>query len=218
MLASNLQVVDVLMLVGNVAPIAMYFLVLGLVNSHSRPYLITSRADFVALTCPLVPVLLWPVPTFVRSGMAWLLLLGLLLAAVLFVWMLLTTGTGFVIYNISEARCIRLLEAALRHLGVSGSWTGRTWQDDAGRITIHLRKFALLRNVTLHIETDGSHAARLVPELGAELDRRLASVAQLPSTMGACLVLIGVGLMILPLWMVGRHIHDIVDAMSNLFG
>ena len=35
---------------------------------------------------------------------------------------------------------------------------------------------------------------------------------------GACLVILGVGLMILPMWTVGRHIDDLVDAMSYLFG
>ena len=36
--------------------------------------------------------------------------------------------------------------------------------------------------------------------------------------MGACLVMLGVGLMIIPMWMVSRHIDDLVDAMSHLFG
>jgi len=218
MLAGNYQVVDVLMLVGNTAPIALYFLVLGLVNSHSRPYLISSRADFLTLTCVLTPVLLWPVPHFITLGLTWLLAVGLLLVAVVFIWMFVTTGAGFVIYNVAEARCIRLLEESLRRLGHTGRWNGQNWQADSGAFTIHIRKFALLRNVSIHIEIHTQEAGQLVRTLGTELDRRLASVAQLPSTMGACLVLIGVSLMILPMWMVGRHIHDLVDAVSYLFG
>ena len=62
MLANGYQVVDVLMLVGNVAPVAIYFLTLGLVNSHSRPYLTTSRSDFLSLTIVLIPLFLWPLP------------------------------------------------------------------------------------------------------------------------------------------------------------
>jgi hypothetical protein len=218
MFGGDYQVVDVLMLVGNVAPIALYFLVLGLVNSHARPCLITSRADFVALTCALMPVLLWPVPTFVRSGMVWLLVLGLLVAAGLFTWLLITCGPGFVVYNVSQARCTSLLEEALRRLGLSGGWSGDSWQANDGSLTIHVRRFALLRNVALHVEEHGGRRGGIVDELGAELNRRLRSVAQLPSSMGACLVLIGVCLMSLPMWMVGRHIHDLVDAMSRLFG
>lgn len=218
MFTGDYQAVDVLMLVGNSLPLAVYFLVLGLVNSHSRPYLTTSRADFIALTCALMPVLLWPVPTFVRSGMVWLLVAGLVAAAALFAHLLITIGSGFVIYNISEARAIRLLEESLRALGWRGRWVERTWESETGDVQIQVRRFAVLRNITLHIETRSPRAAEGLSALGGELHRRLATVAQLPSTMGACLVLLGVTLMILPMWMAGRHIHDVVDAVSNLFG
>ncbi len=218
MFAGDYQVVDVLMLVGNIVPIALYFLALGLVNSHARPFLITARTDFVTLSCALMPILLWPVPTFVGSGMTWVLLVGLVLVVGLFVWILTNIGTGLVIYNIDESCCHRILNDAIRAAGFKGRWTKDTWRDDAGSIAIHFRKFALLRNVTLHIEADSPTIAKCFPPLAAELDRRLATVAQLPSTRGACLVLVGVALMILPMWMVGRHIHDIVEAMSSLLG
>jgi len=43
-------------------------------------------------------------------------------------------------------------------------------------------------------------------------------VEQLPSTTGACLLLVGVALLTLPIWMMGRHIQDVVEAMVHLFG
>jgi hypothetical protein len=98
------QVVDVLMLVANVAPVALYFLVLGLVNSHARPYLITSRSDFIVLTSVLVPVLMWPVPGFAQAGMIWILVVGLCMALAVFLWLLPSQHAGFVVYNISESR------------------------------------------------------------------------------------------------------------------
>src|SRR5262245_6602083 len=67
--------VSALLVFLNVAPIALYFLVLGLVNSHARPYRISSRSDFVALTSVIVPFLFWPVPSLVVSGLWWLLAL-----------------------------------------------------------------------------------------------------------------------------------------------
>lgn len=218
MVLSSFQVVDVLMLVGNVAPIALYFLILGLVNSHSRPYLTTSRSDFVALTGVLIPVLLWPVPILAGTRMWWLLLTGLAAAIGLFLWMLPRAGTGLVIYNISEAACLRILNDALRCMGLSGRWEGRSWRADGGQATIHLRKFALLRNVTLNVEVSSAVRGSFVAHLGQELESRLHRVSQLPSTMGACLVLLGMSLLILPMWMVSRHIEDLVDAMLHLFG
>jgi hypothetical protein len=218
MLIGDYQVVDVLLLVGNVAPIALYFLALGLVNSHSRPYLISRRADFIALTSVLVPVLLWPVPGFVQAGYWWALLIAGGLAGAMFTWMLPKSGDGFVIYNIAESRCERLLDDSLTATGLSGSWEGKTWRSECGSIAIHIRGFALLRNVTLHVEKTGPRADRLFQTVAAQLQHRLSNVAQLPSTMGAGLVLVGLALMILPMWTVSRHIDDLVDAMSHLFG
>lgn len=218
MLAGNYQVVDVLLLVGNVAPIALYFLFLGLVNSHSRPYLITSRSDFISLTIVLVPLLLWPVPMFVQSGLWWMLALGVAMAGAVFFWLLPPAHAGFVAYNIAEAPCQRMLEDAVVALRWPGRWVGRAWHADDGRLSIHVRGFALLRNVTIHIDADGRETRDRIAALQQELERRMRTVSQLPSTMGACLVLLGLGLMIIPMWMVSRHIDDLVDAMSHLFG
>lgn len=218
MFADSYQVVDVLMLVGNVAPIALYFLILGLINSHSRPWIVTSRSDFLALTSVLMPVLLWPVPDFIRSQLYLPLVAGLLAAVVAFVYMLPKADAGFVVYNVAESRCLKLLSLALRQLGLTGRWEGRVWHADSGNLSIEVRKFSLLRNVTLHFDTQDETARDLIPLIGHTLHARLQSVAQLPSPMGAGLVLLGVGLMILPMWMVGRHIHDLVDAVSYLIG
>lgn len=218
MLATGYQVVDVLMLVGNVAPVALYFLTLGLVNSHSRPYLTSSRSDFLALTVVLIPLLLWPLPSLAGLHAWWPLAGGIALAAALFIRMLPRRSAGFVVYNISEIACQRSLEQSLSDLGIRGEWEGRSWRSDCGRLVVQLRKFALLRNVSINLEFRDGEDQRLTADLQQNLAARLARIAQLPSTMGASLVLLGVFLLILPMWMVGRHIQDLVDAMSHLFG
>ena len=58
---TNAQVILVLKLVLNIAPPALYFVILGLVNSQSRPHLISSRNDWLALMVVFFPVLLFPV-------------------------------------------------------------------------------------------------------------------------------------------------------------
>lgn len=218
MSASNYEVVDILMLVGNVLPLAVYFLVLGLVNSHARPFLISSRSDFLALTSVLLPVLIWPVPDFIRGGLYLLLLVGMLLAGLVFLYLLPARHAGFVVYNISRSRCLKLLEQSIRSLGLEGRWQGSVFTTDDLSLSMEVREFSILHNVALHMECRSDRARLSVHELGADLDRRLHTVSQLPSTMGAGLVLVGVSLLILPMWMVGRHIHDLVDAMTHLFG
>lgn len=218
MLADNYQVVDVLMLVGNIVPIALYFLILGLVNSHSRPCLITSRSDFLTLTCVLLPVLLWPVPEFVRGRMYGPLAGLLLLAIVIFYYMLPKRNAGFVIYNISRRRCADLLDQALTRLHLTGRMNDDVWLADDGSLRIELREFSLLRNVAIHFEPTDAECELLVPVIGHEIDRRLSTISQLPTNMSAGMVLAGVTLLILPMWMVSRHVDDLVDAMLHLFG
>ncbi len=217
-LTGHFDVVDVLMLVANVAPVALYFLVLGLVNSHARPYLITSRSDFIILTSVLIPVLMWPVPSLAGYGTWWPLIVGACLALAVFLWMLPSAAAGFVIYNVSESRCIRFVSDTLRTLGLRGRWEGNTWLCDSGTVTIHVSHFELLRNVTLHLTIRDPDRQALTDAIAREMTNRLATVSQLPSTMGVCLVIIGVSMMIVPMWMVGHHIHDLVDAMSHIFG
>lgn len=218
MTAGHYDVVDVLMLVGNLLPLAVYFLVLGLVNSHARPCLITSRSDFVALTGVLVPLVLWPVPDLVRGGHFLVLVAGLIVAAGIFLYMLPGGSAGFVVYNLTRSRCARALEQAAADLGLSGQWLGSTWRADGVDLAVELREFSLLSNVALHVEADSETARRWTPALGEAMNRRFESAYQLPSAMGAGLVVAGLTLMIVPMWMVGRHIDDLVDAMSHLFG
>ncbi len=215
---SYYEVTDVLMLVACVAPVALYFLTLGLVNSHSRPWLVSSRSDFVSLTIALFPLLVLPIPAFVQSQMWWLLVVAIVLAGLVFRWMLPSSRAGFVIYNISESKCRQLVDRSILQLGWDGQWKDQAWLSDTGQLTVLVRGFSLLRNVTIHIESPrGGHVAEF-HALAAEMQKRLQAVSQLPSTTGACLVVLGLGLMILPMWMVSRHINELVDAVTHIFG
>jgi len=205
-----------LVFVALVAPIAIYFLFLGLVNSHSRPCLVSSRADFTSLTIVMLPLLIAPMPALARASMWWLLALEIVLAGWAFFAILPGRLDGWVIYNISAVRCRATIDAALQELGWSGRWAGDTWRGGPGEL--HLTSLPLLRNVTVHVQLNGGGAAGHVADLDRTLQRRLMRVEQLPSTTGACLLLVGVALLTLPIWMMGRHIQDVVEAMVHLFG
>ena len=72
---------ELLQVIINLAPIAVYFLVLGLVNSLARPMLVDARSDFLVLTLVFVPVMVWPVPFLVGNGLWWVVLVGLTIGA-----------------------------------------------------------------------------------------------------------------------------------------
>ncbi len=211
------QVADVLMLVLCIAPVATYFLTLGLVNSHSRPWMISGRSDFISLTVVLIPLLIWPLPMLAQAKQWWLLSAALVALTAVFLRMLPSVRAGFVIYNITESRCLKLVHDAITKLGWQGAWNGSSWTSSDGRVSLSVRGFTPLRNVTLNIESNGEATNRDVESLRVEMERRFESIAQMPSTMGACLVMLGLGLMIIPIWMVSRHIDDLVDAVTHLF-
>jgi hypothetical protein len=207
--------IDALLFVALVAPIAVYFLFLGLVNSHSRPCRVSSRADFTSLTIVMLPLLVAPIPALARASLWWLLGLEVGLAAWAFFALLPRGGDGWVIYNISAPRCRAVIEAAMADAGWAGRWNGDTWRGDAG--ALHLTSVPLLRNVTIHLELSGGTGDGRVAAFDRALERRLMRIEQLPSTTGACLLLVGVALLALPIWMMGRHIQDVVEAMVHLF-
>ena len=217
MLIGSYQVADVLMLVGCVAPIAVYFLTLGLVNSHGRPFLVSARSDFLSLSIALAPLFIWTLPVLAQTRAWWLLAAGGAVAALGFAWMLPRAQDGFVVYNIAEPRCRRLLADALEAMGWHGRWLGSEWFSQDGATTIRLIGIGVLRNVSIHVRSDAPRADKL-PRLERELSSRLREVTQLPSSTGVCLVLIGAALLIAPVSMLSRHIDDLVEVMSHILG
>ncbi len=211
------EAIFLLRLLINMAPVAVYFLAMGLVNTQSRPRLVSGRSDFIALTLVFVPVLVWPVPILIQYHLTWVLAIGVAVGGVVF-WMLLPPPWGsWVVYNISERRCRRLLEDALARLGYA------VQQDSAGLIVeranlrISLSAFGLLNNVTLYFSPmEGGQDSKLLERIRREFNAGLDGVSLLPSATGACLVIVGVGLLIVPLWMMSRHMDVIVQIVSRL--
>ncbi|MFQ6048640.1 MAG: hypothetical protein ACE5K7_04680 [Phycisphaerae bacterium] len=210
------QAILLLKVVINIAPVAVYFVVLGLVNSQPRPKLVSGRSDFVALTLVFVPMLVWPVPVLLAHHLWWLLVLGLVVGVGGFAWLLPSRGTSWVIYNIGETRCRRCLEAALSSLGIRYRREQSDYVLADEPIRIHVSAFGLLRNVTLHFDLADPVPWSLLARLQDSFRQRLDRVVLLPSGTGPCLLALGVGLLMLPLWMISNHMDAIVEVITRL--
>jgi hypothetical protein len=210
------QVIFLFQVIINLSPIALYFLVLGLVNSQARPWLVDARSDFVILTLVFVPVLVWPIPELVE-GRHWIVLsIGGGVGLWVFGRMLPTRSSGWVVYNISESRCRNLFDAALRRAGIDASCRGNEWNIPSGPVTIRLTALPVLRNVSLHVDGAGSDNETMLEDIRKQFDTLLGRQALLPSLSGSCMVLMGVVLMIFPLWMMSKHFNAIVELVSRL--
>ena len=213
------QVIVVLKVVLLVAPPAMYFVVLGLLNSQPTPRLVDARRDFLVLTAALGPVLLAAVPGVVRSGYGWLLVPAFAAVALVMRTLMPSVDGGWVIYNLSGRRARVLLERCFREL----AWAYRDGDRDGvlevpGRgLSIRLSPLPVLRNVTCHLAfTADAARAQTTAALRARLTEALNRQQQLPSLAGSSLLLVGVGMMILPLWMMTRHSDAIAEVVSRL--
>ena len=202
----------------NIAPLALYFLTLGLVNCHAQPLRVSSRTDFVALTSVVAPLLFWPVPALVVYRLWWLIALEALAAAWFFHRLLPRGDRGWVLYNISEGRWRSAWDAAASAAGLRGEWRDRAWCDESGRLRVEYTSLPLLRNVSVETTAADELAAQRLNEAAARLDRHLTRIDQLPSTSGACLWVLGIALMLLPLWILGRHVHEVASALARLLG
>ena len=211
------QAIFVLKVFINIAPIALYFLVLGLLNSQPRPRLVSGRNDFIALTLVFVPMLVWPVPLLLAHNLWPLLLVGLLALAAAFLALLPAKRSSWVIYNITEPRCRRHLEHALACLHPDYRRRDGGYWIPSHQLSIHVASFAPLRNVTLYIRLNRKNPPVVILDrLRDNLEAQLHVLGLLPSPTGACLLLVGVLLLMLPLWMINHHADVIVEAITHL--
>ncbi len=209
------QVILVLKVLLHVGPVAAYFVTLGLVNSQSSPKIVDARTDFLALTFVFCPLLYWPVPGLVQGGLWWVVLIGLALLLPAFQAFLNRVGDGWVVYNISDRRAIRLLDRAARELGRAYSWDDRTLRLDDGSLSLRLSALPVLRNVTVHVHADADEGRQVAAALRERFAALLSAHQLLPSVTGSCLLLLGVGLMMLPLWMMSRHSAAIAEVVNR---
>jgi len=209
------QVIVVLKVLLHVGPVAVYFVALGLVNSQATPTIVSARSDFLALTVVFCPLLLWPVPALVHAGMLWAVVAGIALIAPLFVAFLYGLNGDWVVYNISDHRARRLLDRAVRELGWQGQWNGDEMRVDPSGLAVRLSTLPLLRNVTMHIAGGGAAHAGAIASLRERFSALLATQQLLPSPAGSCLLMLGIGLLMLPLWMMSRHSEAIAGVVTR---
>jgi len=214
---ASAQVIFLLQVIINLAPIAVYFLVLGLVNSQAHPWMVNARSDFSVLTLVFVPVMVWPIPFLVSNGLWWVVLAGMGFGAAGMIWLMPGRNSGWVVYNIAESHCRRVFEQAAGSLGWDCRWEGNQVRLPVQGLVVRFSVLPMLRNVTLHLEgVSGKAGEQAADRLRERLELQLSRQALLPSLSGSCMVLVGVVLMMFPLWMMSRHMDAIVELVTRL--
>lgn len=218
------QAIFVLQLVLAVGPIAVYFLGLGLANSRPHPVLVKARSDFTLLAIAFLPLVVWPTVSLLGRGY-WPLSVLILLASLAAVILVMPRrDAGWVLYNVSPRQCARLLARAVRRCGWEAeAIDGRPESGqivDGGRLRIEQENLPVLRNASIRLvgAVDGTprQVERMTTRLIEALHVETQQESLLPSPTGASLVLIGAGLLVLPLWCLVTQMDVIVEAVVRI--
>jgi hypothetical protein len=194
-----------------VVPVAMYFLVLGLLNSRSRPQLLRGRRDFALLLIALGPVFVLPVLHWVQN--VWVALAIVAGAGACVMRLLAPPKASWVIYNIAPDEARQRIAEALRAAGLAFAGEGRSLRLADGPGTLRVTDFPLLRNVTVRVLGVGKQqAARFESALARELHGVEAETT--PMTMA--LLLVATAMLAAPLALVAPRVPEIVRLLTGV--
>ncbi|MBN1556360.1 MAG: hypothetical protein JXA11_16590 [Phycisphaerae bacterium] len=205
------QIETSLRIVTSVAPVALYFLLLGILNTRRHPQLLSGRQDSALLTLALSPLAITPVMHWLGGGLPTALACGGALAGG--VWLLSPKGRTWVIYNLPASNVRRTAQDILRSMNVEtrSTQTGLRFEKGDGRLEVSY--FPVLRNVTLRLL--GADET-LWNQFESRLHERLQRVETEPSPMAVTLLLLATAMIVAPLSLMVHHAPEIVRLLNDL--
>jgi hypothetical protein len=192
-----------------VVPVAVYFLILGLLNSRRRPQLLTGRQDFALLIVALSPLVILPAMDFLRANPLAIAAGAVAAAAIL----LAPPGGTWVIYNLHAALAREVVADALKAMGMDFVVEGGGFRLPGRDIRVELNSFSLLRNVSIRLRGGSSELSRSFHEA---LSRRLAEISVPAHVMGVSLLLVATAMLAAPLVLLAGDVPEIVRVISDL--
>ena len=197
-------------LVTIVMAVAVYFLILGLLNSRKSPQLLTGPEDSLLL---IGSVCLLGVPLLIsRLGMAGLLVAVCLAAAGAIACIILSRPRTWVIYNLRAAAADALVGEALSSMGRSFVKDSRQFLLSDGTC-VEVSCFALLRSVSIRIRGGDQQLRR---QFGIQLAKTTAMKSVETSPGAMALLLVAMAMLIAPLTLAVQRAGEIVRLISDL--
>ncbi len=194
-----------------VVPVAVYFLILGLLNSRRHPQLLTGRRDFSLLVLALSPMFVLPVLNLVGVSVQTVVLAATAVAVGLAV--LSPRGNSWVIYNMPLPQAMETVADVLRSLGLNTRPTKGGLHLGPDGTFVEVGGFPLLRNVSVHLR---SADRQLAHKLEAGLARKLASVPAQSNPAAVALLLIATAMLVLPMTLMAERVPEVVRILTGL--
>lgn len=194
-----------------VVPVAVYFLILGLLNSRKHPQLISGRLDFALLIAVLSPLFVLPALNYV--GISLWSVLAAVAAVAGGIMLVAPRGPTWVIYNMPAAHARQAIADALGALGLGCTPVEGDLHLADQRAVVHISSFTLLRNVSIRLRGGSEQLAR---RFEAALSQRLASVHAETTPTAIGLLLVATAMMVAPLTLMAHRVPEIVRILTDL--
>ena len=139
----------------SLAPLAVYFLILGIIHASPRPFLISGDADTALLSAAVSgmvfagPInLFFPLNAAIRFGTyIWLILAILYFLITMLV--ILYSRPRLIVYNIDKAQLKEILDNVASRLDENSTWAGDSLYIPRQDLDLHLEFVSGLKNVTI---------------------------------------------------------------------
>lgn len=192
-------------------PVAMYFLVLGLLNTRRRPQMLSARTDFALLVVALSPMFAVPVLNYLGVSVLSVLLTAVVVAFVAVA--LAPRGGSWVIYNMPSHQARSIIDEIAGPLGLSLRPRQRGPFFSPRRPFVQISSFPILRNVTVRLPGASDELTRRFEHA---LSRKLSSVRAQACPMGTVMLMVATGMLALPLALVAGRADEIVRLLTDL--
>jgi len=193
-----------------VVPVAIYFLILGLLNSRKSPQLLTGLEDSLLLVgCGVLLAVPTILSFFGATGLA--ITIGLAVvgtAACLF----RSRSRVWVIYNLPAVCADKLVEDVLKAMGKPFIRDGDQFLL-AGNGRVEVSSFALLRSVSVRLHECDEQLRR---QFGEILGRATARMSAETSPGAMALLLVAMAMLVAPLTVAAHKAGEIARFISDL--
>lgn len=195
-------------------PVAIYFLVLGLVNSQHKPQMLSGRLDFALLITALAPLVI--VPMLAWLGLSWSSVLGVLGGTIgLVLAAAPRPNCSWVIYNISQKNALRAIRRSLERTDIWFVQRGGVFELRGG-CRLCVTSLPLLRNVTIKLVGPKADQGPALGDVARELNDRITRIEAVPSPLAVSFVLVSTTVIVAPLALMADRMPEMVRLVGEL--
>ncbi len=194
-----------------VVPVALYFFILGFLNTRLHPQVLSGRQDFAILTVALSPLVFGPFVHYFGDNLLVLVVGVSLLGLAGFV--LTPCGRSLVIYNMTLSGARRVVAGVLKRQGMSVKVSGRGVGIHDNEAFVEISGFPFLRVITIRM-ADGNE--EFWNDFQTMLINRVQRIEVVPRPIAVSLLLVATCMLVAPMILVVQHTPEIVRLLEDL--